>query len=107
MQTDAFKCDGLVIVRVAIDPELLEKRLRETFAGTDAASRAVVRQAVDLDDSGRYSADIESELTTDVVIDELADAPDGTPPERWNWWIGSLEIAFGDYEQFAIRRYQR
>lgn len=90
-----------------IDPDSLEKRLRENFGGTAAESRVVARQAVDLDDSGHYEATTELELTNDLVVAELADAPDGTPVERWNWWIGSLEIAFGDYERFGIRRYHR
>ncbi|AHG00166.1 hypothetical protein HALLA_16530 [Halostagnicola larsenii XH-48] len=92
---------------MAIDPESLERRLRERFGGPMAESRVVVRQAVDLDDSGRYTATVDIELTNDLVIAELSDAPDGTPADRWNWWIGSLEIAFGDYERFGISRYQR
>ncbi|GAB7019610.1 hypothetical protein [Halostagnicola bangensis] len=92
---------------MVIGPDLLEDRLREHFDGTTAESRVVARQAVDLADSGRYEADIDLELTNDLVIDELSDAPDGTPAERWNWWIGSLEVAFGGYEQFLIRRYRR
>ncbi|ELY45039.1 hypothetical protein [Natronorubrum sulfidifaciens] len=89
-----------------IDPERLERHLREEFGGTDGQARVVVRQAVDLADAGRYKADVGSPLTTEIVIDELADAPDGTPPDRWNWWIGSLELAYGGYSQFGIRRYR-
>ncbi|WP_049922210.1 hypothetical protein [Halopiger djelfimassiliensis] len=89
-----------------IDPERLERRLREAFDATPGQSRVVVRQAVDLADSGRYETDVGTALTADVVIDELSDAPDGTPPERWNWWIGSLEIAYGGYGQFGIGRYR-
>ncbi|MDJ1432399.1 hypothetical protein [Halostagnicola sp. A-GB9-2] len=92
---------------MVIGPDSLEDRLLEHFDGTTAESRVVARQAVDLADSGRYEADTDLELTTDLVIDELSDAPDGTPAERWNWWIGSLEVAFGGYEQFLIRRYRR
>ncbi|MFA9425749.1 hypothetical protein [Natronorubrum sp. A-ect3] len=89
-----------------IDPERLESRLCEEFGGTTGESRVVVRQAVDLADSGRYQADVGATLTTDAVIEELSDAPDGTPPERWNWWIGSLELAYGGYGQFGIRQYR-
>ncbi|ELY41515.1 hypothetical protein [Natronorubrum tibetense] len=89
-----------------IDPEKLEIRLRDEFGGTMGQSRVVVRQAVDLADSGQYQADVGATLTNDVVIEELSDAPDGSPTERWNWWIGSLEIAYGGYGQFGIRRYQ-
>ncbi|WP_265108991.1 hypothetical protein [Halosolutus halophilus] len=91
---------------MAIDPERLESRLREEFGGTRAQSRVVVRQAVDLADSGQYHEDVGVDLTTRVVVDELSDAPDGGPPERWNWWIGSLELAYGGYGRFGIRQYR-
>jgi hypothetical protein len=91
---------------VSIDRDRLERRLREEFDGSSGAARVVARQAADLADSGRYEADTGTRLTTEVVLEELADAPDGGPPERWNWWIGSLEIAFGGYETFGIRRYR-
>jgi len=29
------------------------------------------------------------------------------PPERWNWWIGSLEVAYGGYGRFGIQRYRK
>ena len=89
-----------------IDPERLETRLCEEFGGTTEQARVVVRQAVDLADAGQYEADVGTTLTTALVIDELADAPDGTPAERWNWWLGSLEVAYGDYERFSIRQYR-
>ncbi|SER19993.1 hypothetical protein [Natrinema salaciae] len=90
-----------------IDPGRLEVRLRDEFGGTVGQSRVVVRQAVDLADSGQYEADAGVTLTNDLVIDELSDAPDGSPPERWNWWIGSLELAYGGYGRFGIRAYRR
>lgn len=90
-----------------IDPGRLDVRLRDEFGGTPGQSRVVVRQAVDLADSGQYEADVGTTLTTELVIDELSDAPEGTPAERWNWWIGSLEVAYGDYERFGIRQYRR
>lgn len=90
-----------------IDPERLETRLREEYGGSSGEVRVVVRQAVDLADSGRYAATTGGPLTTDLVIDELADAPEGTAADRWNWWIGSLEIAYGGYDRFGIRRYQK
>ena len=92
---------------MALDPGRLELRLRREFGGTRGESRVVVRQAVDLHDSGLYEADVGATLTNDAVIDELADAPEGTPADRWNWWIGSLEAAFGSYGRFGIRRYNR
>ncbi|WP_255193249.1 hypothetical protein [Natronobeatus ordinarius] len=89
-----------------LDPDRLESRLQREFGGTAGEARVVVRQAVDLADSGRYAEDVGATLTNDVVIDELEDAPDGTPADRWNWWIGSLELAYGSYERFGVRRYQ-
>lgn len=91
---------------MTIDPEPLADRLRGAFGGTDGQSRTVARQAADLDDAGRYAADIGHELTNDVVLEELADAPDGEPADRWNWWMGSLELAYGGYERFGVRRYR-
>ncbi|ELY61442.1 hypothetical protein C491_01252 [Natronococcus amylolyticus DSM 10524] len=91
---------------MSIDRDRLERRLREEFGGSSGAARVVARQATDLADSGRYEADTRIRLTTEIVLEELEDAPDGGPPERWNWWIGSLEIAFGGYETFGICRYQ-
>jgi len=92
---------------VFIDPDRLEVRLRQEFGGTSGESRVVVRQAVDLADSGQYEADTGTPLTTAFVLSELAEAPDGTPADRWNWWIGSLEVAHGGYERFGIRQYQQ
>ncbi|MXV60742.1 hypothetical protein GS429_01375 [Natronorubrum sp. JWXQ-INN-674] len=89
-----------------IDPERLERRLQDEFGGTQSQSRVVVRQAVDLADSGQYEADVGGTLTADVVIAELSDAPEGPPTDRWNWWIGSLELAYGDYGRFGVQRYQ-
>ena len=77
----------------------------ETFGGDAEACRAVARHARDLADSGRYVADAGVELTAEHVVVQLADAPDGGPVERWNWWIGSLDLAFGGYAEFRIRRF--
>ncbi|MEY7848761.1 hypothetical protein AB7C87_06100 [Natrarchaeobius sp. A-rgal3] len=90
-----------------IDPDRLERRLREEFGGTGGEARVVVRQAVDLADSGAYADDVGVPLTAEVVVEELSDAPDGTPAERWNWWIGSLEVAYGEYGRFGIRQFRK
>ena len=89
-----------------IDPGKLEVRLRDEFGGTMGQSRVVVRQAVDLADSGQYEDDVGAPLTNEIVLEELADAPEGPPTDRWNWWIGSLELAYGGYGQFGIQRYR-
>lgn len=87
--------------------ERLEQDLA-AFEGGEDARRVVARQARDLADSGQYEAEFGAGLTADVVVENLRDAPaDHGLVERWNWWIGSLEIAHGGYEQFRVRRYER
>jgi hypothetical protein len=81
----------------------LEAALREAFDPDPGELRVVVRQATDLVDSGRYEADSGQPLTVDVVLEGLRDAPDEGLAERWNWWVGSLEFAYGDYAEFGVR----
>jgi hypothetical protein len=91
-------------VRSRVKPGRLELALEREFGGE---SRVVVRQAVDLSDSGYYREDVGSELTVDGIVDSLADAPEDCTDavERWNWWVGSLALAYGNrYAQFTIRR---
>lgn len=76
----------------------------EPFGGDEAERRAVARNARDLADSGRYVDDSGIELTPEHVVVQLSDAPEGGPAERWNWWLGSLEVAYGGYAEFQIRR---
>ncbi len=92
---------------MTIESKSLEERLHQAFGGTPNESRVVARQAVDLADDGQYERDTGVELTNELVIDELSDAPSGTPADRWNWWIGSLEIAYTGYRQFGVQRYRR
>lgn len=75
------------------------------FGGTDAECRTVARQAADLAASGKHARDRSHPLTEEVVVTELADAREGSPAERWNWWMGALEVAYGGYEPFQVRRY--
>jgi hypothetical protein len=88
-----------------VDRQRLLERLDTEFDGSDRTVRAVARQAGDLADSGRLAADAGYELTTDIVLDNLADAPAAYGlVERWNWWVGSLELAYGDaYRRFRLR----
>jgi hypothetical protein len=88
-----------------VDPDALARAL-ERFDGTDAERRVVARQARDLADSGALERDRGHAPTVETVVADLADAPSGGPAERWNWWIGSLEVAYGGYESFAVRRYE-
>jgi hypothetical protein len=76
----------------------------ETFDGTDAERRVVARQATDLADSGKLASDRGESPTAEDVIADLEDAPDDHDLiERWNWWLGSLETAYGGYERFTVR----
>lgn len=90
-----------------MNPTELDRRLRETFDAPDGARRVVVREAGDLSDSGLYLKHSGVELTTGAIIGHLEDAPDDMSlPEKWNWWVGSLEIAYGGYTEFLIVRWQ-
>jgi hypothetical protein len=84
----------------------LDAALDREFGGTPGERRVVVRQAQDLADSGRFAADRGHPLSVEVVVENLADAPDETIPDRWNWWLGALEVAYGGYEPFQVRRYE-
>ena len=89
-----------------MDATELDRRLGEAFDASSSARRVVVRQARDLADSGAYRDDAGAELTPAAVVEHLRDAPDDhSLPERWNWWMGSLELAYGGYAEFEIRRW--
>ena len=87
--------------------EVLEHRLRQAFEGEDGEFRAVVRMAGDLSDSGTFREDVGGPLSPAEIADHLADAPDGSVADRWNWWMGALEHAYGGYVQFQVRAWQR
>ncbi|AEN05628.1 hypothetical protein [Halolamina sp.] len=87
-----------------LDSESLAAALA-AFGGTDAERHTVARQAADLAASGKHARDRSHPLTAAVVVDELGDAREGSPAERWNWWMGALEVAYGGYEAFQVRRY--
>lgn len=89
-----------------MDRATLERSLEEAFDGAPEARRVVVRQAGDLADSGRYAATHGEALTTEIVVRNLADAPTEMGLiERWNWWVGALDLAHEDYDRFRIRRF--
>jgi hypothetical protein len=83
-----------------------EERLDEEFGGDAGTRRVVARQARDLADSGQFRRHMDSELTTNVVVENLRDAPaDLALPEKWNWWMGALELAYGGYDRFRVVRW--
>nr|WP_159764155.1 hypothetical protein [Halovenus carboxidivorans] len=74
------------------------------FCGSEQARRAVSRQARDLSDAGRIEEELGYELTVETVVSNLEDAPaEYGLVERWNWWIGSLELSHGNYQRFRVR----
>ena len=86
--------------------EVLEHRLRQSFEGDPAEFRAVVRSAVDLSDSGKHRTDTGHALSPADVTGHLQDAPDGTVADRWNWWMGALEFAYGGYLDYQVRAWE-
>ncbi|MFB6128547.1 MAG: hypothetical protein ABEJ47_02175 [Halorhabdus sp.] len=87
-----------------MDRTQLEARLVETFDADPDAARIVARQASDLADSSQYVDDFDGELTVEIVLDNLGDAPDEDDlVERWNWWLGALELSHGGYQRFRVR----
>lgn len=90
---------------VGVDRDRLEAALAETFGGTPGERRVVARQARDLDDAGKLAADRGRPLAAADVVENLRDAPgDRSLAERWNWWLGALELAYGGYRPFQIER---
>jgi hypothetical protein len=87
--------------------ELIEA-LRAAFDGDDAEFRVVARQARDLADVGMVAADRGAALTVDEIVRNLADAPDeSSVADRWNWWLGALDAAYGGYREFEVRAIPR
>ena len=87
--------------------DVLAARLRRTFDADDGEVRVVVRQAGDLHDSGRFAEVRGAELGVEDVVSELREAPDDLGlVERWNWWMGALELAHEEFEPFRVRRYR-
>lgn len=76
------------------------------FAGSDAEHDAVARMAADLASSGRYERDTGRALTPSEAAEHLADAPEERVASQWNWWIGSLDVAYGGYAEFVVRRWR-
>ena len=89
-----------------MDRNALRSALTDAFAADPAELDEVVRAASDLADSGRLVADLDVAVTPAVVVSHLRDAPGGGLADRWNWWMGSLEIAFGGYRRFEVRTWE-
>jgi len=87
-----------------VDRDRLEATLATRFDADEDTAHVVARQARDLADSGRIEADFGYELTAEDVVSHLQDAPDEYGLlQRWNWWLGSLEVTHSGYDQFHAR----
>lgn len=80
-------------------------RALDRFGGNEGERRAVARAASDLAAAGTYAEDAGVPLDVETVVANLADARDGGPADRWNWWLGSLEAAYGGYRDHQVRRW--
>ena len=89
---------------VTVDRDDLERRLADAFDGDQDALPVISRQARDLADSGRLARDLGVTLEPADIVGHLEDAPDDHDlVERWNWWVGSLEMSYGGYQRFRVR----
>jgi hypothetical protein len=88
-----------------VNRQQLVERLTSEFGAERGSAQTVARQAGDLADSGRLAGDAGYDLTDGIVLDNLGDAPRGyTLVKRWNWWVGALELAYGNaYRRFRVR----
>ena len=82
----------------------LNSALKAEFGGTDNERQVILRAVQDLADSEKPSRDRGHALTVPGICRHLADAPnDNSLVERWNWWMGALETAYGGYDYFTVR----
>jgi hypothetical protein len=89
----------------SIDPRELEAELERRFGGSESERHVVARQARDLADSGKVERDRGEQLTVSEIVRHMDDAPDGSSvADRWNWWLGALEAAYGGYGEFQVAR---
>lgn len=87
-----------------MDRQALDQALAERYDTDEMVRRAVTRQARDLADSGQIAEDLGAPLSVETVLANIDDAPDGhSLVERWNWWLGALDLSHGGYERFRVR----
>ena len=95
--------DGL-LETAGFDAEELVSALEAAFEGNESEFRVVARQARDLADAGIVAADRGEPLTVEEIVRNLDDAPEeSSVADRWNWWLGALETAYGGYREFEVR----
>jgi hypothetical protein len=89
-----------------VDEAELRETLETRFGGTAPERRAVARAARDLQASGQFPEDTATVLSVARIVAELEESPDDRPADRWNWWMGALDVAYGGYEQFQVRAWR-
>lgn len=91
-------------LRSIVDRAKLATTLAERLDASETTARVVARQAGDLHDSRRLDEDLGIPVTVETIVAHLEDAPDDhSLVERWNWWLGALELSHGGYERFKVR----
>jgi len=87
-----------------VDRQALDEALADRYDAEAPIRRVVTRQAQDLADSCQIAEDFGYPLAVEDVLANLDDAPDDHALiERWNWWLGALDLSHGGYERFRIR----
>jgi hypothetical protein len=87
-----------------VDRNELEAKLEDAFGGTQTQRRVISRQARDMVDSGDLEAEFDIEVTAETIVNDLQDAPEEySLVERWNWWVGSLDLAHDGFLRFRVR----
>ncbi|GAA3873608.1 hypothetical protein GCM10022627_26940 [Haloarcula argentinensis] len=93
------------VLHPGVDRTELERELRDAFDTDPDIVTVVARQARDLSESDQFVTDFGAELTVEDIVDNLADAPeDYQLAERWNWWLGALDLSHGGYARFSVRQ---
>lgn len=86
-----------------MDRQELERALCEAFDADELAA-VVARQAGDMAEGEQFESDFDAALTVETIIENLRDAPaEYTLAQRWNWWLGALDISHGGYARFSVR----
>lgn len=85
-----------------MDRQELEVALTDAF-DAEGAVAVVARQARDMAEAGQWGADFDGDLTVETIVENLRDAPaEYTLVERWNWWLGALDLSHGGYARFSV-----
>lgn len=79
----------------------LRNVLKKEFSPTSTDLEMVTREAIKLDQSGKFEEDTGNDLTVEFIRDKLKEA-DRPIKAGWNWWMGALDYIDSGYERFQI-----